>query len=69
MRSCRHLTGSRMPWPRHHDVIIRCGTLAQPHRGLKKRHYDLIVVGSGGGAKVATPSHQLGFSVAVAEHG
>lgn len=34
-----------------------------------KRHYDILVVGSGGGAKVATPAAKLGFKVGVLEHG
>lgn len=45
-------------------------TVATVHvRGIAQHHYNLVVIGSGGGAKVASPSHQLGLTVAVAEHG
>lgn len=32
-------------------------------------HYDVITIGSGGGAKVSTPAANLGFKVAMIEHG
>lgn len=32
-------------------------------------HYDVITIGSGGGAKVSTPAANLGFKVAMVEHG
>lgn len=32
-------------------------------------HYDIITIGSGGGAKVSTPAANLGFKVAMIEHG
>eukprot|EP00811_Abedinium_folium_P032372 NODE_5421_length_1772_cov_11.789666.p1 GENE.NODE_5421_length_1772_cov_11.789666~~NODE_5421_length_1772_cov_11.789666.p1 ORF type:complete len:525 (+),score=135.72 NODE_5421_length_1772_cov_11.789666:65-1639(+) len=32
-------------------------------------HFDIITIGSGGGAKVSTPAHNLGFKVAMLEHG
>lgn len=31
------------------------------------KHYDIIVIGSGGGAKISTPSSKLGFKVALCE--
>jgi len=33
------------------------------------KHYDLVVVGAGAGAKVSTPASKLGFKVAMCEHG
>jgi len=32
-------------------------------------HYDIITIGSGGGAKVSTPAANLGLKVAMVEHG
>jgi dihydrolipoamide dehydrogenase len=32
-------------------------------------HFDIITLGSGGGAKVSTPAHNLGYKVAMLEHG
>eukprot|EP00741_Cyanophora_paradoxa_P007242 tig00001094_g7006.t1 len=34
-----------------------------------KRNYDIVVIGSGGGAKISTPSSKLGFKVALCEKG
>eukprot|EP00931_Biecheleriopsis_adriatica_P018170 TRINITY_DN12806_c1_g2_i1.p1 TRINITY_DN12806_c1_g2~~TRINITY_DN12806_c1_g2_i1.p1 ORF type:complete len:587 (-),score=129.98 TRINITY_DN12806_c1_g2_i1:18-1778(-) len=34
-----------------------------------EEHYDIITIGSGGGAKVSTPAANLGFKVAMIEHG
>lgn len=33
------------------------------------KHYDIIVIGSGGGAKISTPSSKLGYKVALLEKG
>ncbi|MBF0279630.1 MAG: dihydrolipoyl dehydrogenase [SAR324 cluster bacterium] len=33
------------------------------------KHYDIIVIGSGGGAKISTPSSKLGYKVALIEKG
>eukprot|EP00930_Biecheleria_cincta_P045127 TRINITY_DN31106_c0_g1_i1.p1 TRINITY_DN31106_c0_g1~~TRINITY_DN31106_c0_g1_i1.p1 ORF type:complete len:564 (-),score=103.83 TRINITY_DN31106_c0_g1_i1:312-1934(-) len=34
-----------------------------------EEHYDIITIGSGGGAKVSTPAANLGLKVAMIEHG
>jgi len=36
---------------------------------METLHFDIITIGSGGGAKVSTPAHKLGFKVAMLEHG
>ena len=33
------------------------------------KHYDIVVIGSGGGAKISTPSSKLGYKVALIEKG
>merc|ERR1719171_18175 len=38
-------------------------------RTMETLHFDVITIGSGGGAKVSTPAHNLGFRVAMLEHG
>ena len=33
------------------------------------KHYDVIVIGSGGGSKITRPAAALGYSVAIIEKG
>ncbi len=34
-----------------------------------RKHYDIVVIGSGGGAKISSPSSHLGYKVALCERG
>lgn len=36
---------------------------------MERLHFDIITIGSGGGAKISTPANKLGFKVAMLEHG
>ena len=34
---------------------------------MEKRHYDVLVIGSGGGTKISTPASRLGLKAAIIE--